>query len=143
MSENANESVIKPPVKAQGKQAMSRFPEGMKFFRVMFTGRTDPNDLPYVPLAINGFELRLQRETEVILPDNFLKVADQASYDNYIASKDPRQPVIKDGIIRRFPFRIIQDERPAPVEKDFFDMLNKGNDITNAVIERNSTSQAS
>ena len=137
MSENIEKSNNTVP------QAPSRFPKGMKFFRVVFNGRTDPNEVPYVPLSINGFELRLQRESEVILPENFLIAADHASHDNFVASKDARQPIIKDGIIRRFPYRIVQDERPEPTEKDFIKMLNSGNKITSAVIERNSTSQGS
>lgn len=139
-----------PPVVIESEQKsqkpklanVSRF-DGQKFHRVIFNGRVDPNELSYVPLSINGFELRLQREQEVILPQSFLDVADSASHDNYVASKDPRQPVIKDGIIRRYPYRIVRDERPEPVEKDFFEMLNRGNEITNAVIERNRTSQSS
>jgi len=144
-TEQSDKTAGKRIPQAPGEKApakISRFP-GQKFHRVVFTGRTDPNDVPYVPLAINNFELRLQREQEVILPTNFLEVAENASYDNLVAGKTAQQPIMKDGIIRRFPFRIVQDGRSEPTEEDFFEMLNKGNDITNKTIERNSTSQTS
>ena len=128
---------------ATAKKPASRFPKEITFHRVVFTGRTDPNETPYVPLSVNGLELRIQREQEVILPSNFIEAADHASYDNLVASPNPRQPVIKDGIIRRYPYRIVRDDRPEPTEEDFFNMLNTGNEVTNAVIERNRTAQTS
>lgn len=146
MSENTEKSAPANPEPKPLPKFVSRFPKGMKFHRVIFNGRSDPNEVPYVPLSVNGLQIHLTREKEVILPDNFLEAADNASYDNLVAgvTKDNRPTVIKDGIILRFPYRVVKDDsREEPTELDFFNMLNEGNEITDAVLQRNNSSQGS
>lgn len=112
-----------------GATAESGAPE--KYFEVEFNETDSANECPHVPLIVNNWDIRVQRGTAVILPERFLSVAKNATRINYVpdgsASGVGRQPMKAQGVIMRYPFRIIREA----TKKEFEEGLAKGTAIQN------------
>ena len=115
-----------------GAQSIAAEAEQMAYWWVSFSGKANPNDLEYVPLKINNFTLRAQREVEICLPENFVLLAEQACRDQYAPSSDPEQPVEITGKLHRYPVRRIKKGS----REEFLKTLDSGNKITNDALER-------
>lgn len=117
-----------------------------RYFEVEFTQTSDPNATPYVPLILNGWELRLQRGVPLILPEPFVEIARNAIRTRWAKPKDGGQALRADGVIQAFPFRILRgpkgedrsrgEQADGVNEQDFKAQLQSGNAITNDFIER-------
>ena len=104
------------------------------YTRIVCNQKQGENDLPYVPVSKNNFQLRLQRGKEVIIPDSFRKILDNAAHTAWIPSDDPDQPMQEDGIIQRYQYRIVGTAGKATAA-DYKKMLKSGNLITKQAIE--------
>lgn len=102
------------------------------YSRVIFNQKSSTNDLPFVPLSKNGVELRFSRGREVIAPDSFLQIADNATYTQWEPSEDRNVAMKNAGTVRRYGYTRIG----AATEQEFRTMLGEGNKITNDVLER-------
>lgn len=102
------------------------------YSRVEFSAKGSENDLPYVPLSKNGKQLRIQRSKQVVLPNSYLEIADNASHPQWEPSDKPDQPMKKTGTIQRYQYRVIG----KATRKEFLEMLAEGNEITNQAVER-------
>lgn len=99
---------------------------------VIFNQKSSANDSPYVPLSKNGVELRISRGREVVVPDSFLAIADNATFTQWEPSEDRNVPMKSAGLVRRYGYTRLR----AATEDEFKKMLGEGNRITNEVIER-------
>jgi hypothetical protein len=99
---------------------------------VIFNAKSSANDSPYVPLTKNGVELRISRGREVVIPDSFLEIADNAVFTQWEPSDDRNVPMKNAGKVRRYGYTRLR----AATEEEFRKMLGEGNRITNDAIER-------
>ena len=75
-----------------------------KYFEVIFNPTGSLHDLPYVPLIRNGMDLRVQRGVKVVLPETFLRIADDATQTKWaVDPADRSNPVKPSGKSHRYP----------------------------------------
>ena len=94
--------------------------------------RGSPNELQYVPINCNGWQLRLARGKESCVPQSFLNILDHAVQKQFEVSDDPKVPIKEVGTFRRYPYRKIREG----TEEDFRRCLAEGNALTNEFIQR-------
>lgn len=101
------------------------------YTEVVFTA-PQANDSPFVPLVRNGWDLRVQRGKPVVLPESFLKIAEQAVMTSWVTdTKDRNNPIKAGQPIARYPFTRIKPSSRAA----FMEMLTSGNTVQNAFIQ--------
>jgi hypothetical protein len=72
--------------------------------RVKFHTKSDKHQPNDVILSLNGLTLLIQRDREIVLPDYFLRVADEATYDQFKPGSGSRQIIAK---VRLYPYDIL------------------------------------
>lgn len=102
-----------------------------KYFKVIFNAKTAENDPEDVMLGVNGELLNIKRETEVVLPQRFLEVADHASETKW--KQLPGQPRKKVGVVKRYPYTVLG---PAKKE-DYLKAKAEGTKATLDAAQRN------
>ena len=99
-----------------------------KFWRVMLSDKTSPNDTDDVELSVNGETLMIQRGIEVIIPDRFKVCADNSTYQQF--TQIPGKPRKLRGIIKVYPYQLMGEAK----QEDFIKMKRKGDRRTKEVI---------
>lgn len=90
------------------------------YFCVKFSEASDEAAVQDIPLSVNGETLLIQRGKEVIIPKEFLDVAEHAK----IMSRkyDPVENVMTPKIIQKFPYTVIRQA----TEAEFLQMKKEG-----------------
>ena len=99
-----------------------------KYWHVMFSDKTSPNDTDDVELSVNGETLVIQRGVKVIIPDRFKVCADNATYQQF--TQVPGKPRKLRGTIKVYPYQLMGEAS----QKEFFDLKRKGDRKTKEVI---------
>ncbi len=107
----------------KGKAQKEQVPEE-KFYRVLFSEKSSPNDTDDVQLHVNGETLVIQRNKEVIIPERFKVCADNATYQQF--SQKPGKPRKLRGTIKIYPYQLMGDA----TLNDFQKMRSVGNKQT-------------
>jgi len=104
-----------------------------RYFEVKFMHRQmGTNEPPYVPLTLDGRELRIQRMTPVVLSESFLQIADHAVMKTWVPSKEPNKPMEEGEPVQRYPYEKIREA----TKEEFNKCLAAGNAIQQSVLER-------
>jgi len=74
---------------------------------VRFQAKSNDNDPEDVVLAVNGEQLIIRRECEVILPGRFLECADHARFPKFIQTPNVPRKVV--STIHKYPYSVIGD----------------------------------
>lgn len=98
--------VIQPPVAKRGA-------EKTEYRRIKFHSKSDKNQTDDIILSLNGETLLIQRDKEIVLPESFLRVADEATYNQYKAGTGSRKVASR---VRLYPYDMIGNA----TEKEFF-----------------------
>lgn len=110
------------------KAAADEFVE--KYYRVMFSDKSSPNDTDDVELSVNGETLVIRRGLEVIIPERFKVCADNATYPHH--TQIPGKPRKLRGHIRLYPYQLIGEA----TEAQFIKMKRDGNKQTRDFIKK-------
>jgi len=105
--------------------------------RVRFLGAHNPdNETARVELMCNGKCLVIEREKEVIVPQRFLNVADEAARVQIQPLANPRigetPYVVGKDPVKTYPYQVIGDA----TEAEYLKMLEKGNKAQEEEFER-------
>ena len=95
-----------------------------KFFRVRFHAKSNPNATDQVTLGCNGEIMVVQRESEVVLPERFLEVADNAISDHFRQLPGKSRKVI--AKVQTYPYTRLGEA----TEAEYNAMRNAGNKAT-------------
>ena len=101
----------------------------MKYFKVIFQAKTNPNDENDVPLSLNGTTILSKRDVEVILPQSYLEVADHTVKSQYEQKPGHDRKVV--GHIRKFMYQKLGEVTQA----DFEAFKKTGNAIRDKEID--------
>jgi len=121
---------------AESNGAASNLPPKMKYHRVIFQAKTSPNDEEDVTLTLNGDVMICKRETEVILPESYLEIADHAVHNQY--EQKPGQPRKKVGKVKKYVYTRLK----AASEEEFLASLAKGNKERDEFFDKQAKAQA-
>lgn len=100
-----------------------------KYYRVMFSHKTSPNDEDDVTLIVNGETLVIQRGVETIIPGRYKECADHATYP--IFRQRPNEARKQIGNVMVFPYSLLGEATEAEYRK----LLKEGNKKTKEAIE--------
>ena len=95
-----------------------------KYFRVRFHAKSNANDPDDVELIVNGENLQMRREKEVIIPARFRECADHAEYTQSRQVPGHNRKVV--AKIRIFNYDFLGEA----TEKEFKDQVREGNKLT-------------
>lgn len=76
----------------------------MEYKRVRFHAKSSKDQMNDVILSLNGLTHKIKREDEVVLPVSFLKVADEAAFEQYQTGTGSRKVA---GKIRMYPYDVL------------------------------------
>jgi len=96
-----------------------------KYYRVIFSPKSNPYDQDDVILTVNGETLVIQRSIEVIIPARFKECADHATRVHWV-QQNPNEPRKKRGDIMTFPYSLAGEAS----EEEFRKQLADGNKQT-------------
>ena len=94
-----------------------------KYYRVRFHAKSHQNDPDDVELIVNGENLQMRREKEVIIPGRFKECADHAVFPQYRQIPGKQRKVVAQ--IRLFNYDLLGEA----TEKDFRKQVREGNKI--------------
>lgn len=97
-----------------------------KYWKVIFTPRSNENDTEDVPLTVNGDVLQCQRGVETIIPNRFKEAADHTLIPLF--TMRPNEPRKEIGSKLLYPYSLIGEATEAEYRK----MLREGNLKTKA-----------
>jgi hypothetical protein len=104
-----------------------------KYFLVRFNNQTGQNDVPHVPVIVNGWDLRFTRNVDVIVPERHMFAVrndTQIKWDKDLA--DMKNPVKANGTIDRYPCSVIREA----TRKEFEEQLAAGNKTQNEFLNQ-------
>jgi hypothetical protein len=115
--------------------AASAKPQGpKKYVLVRFMEKSDPNDLPHVPIAVQGRQLRGIRGKECVLPQEFVEGLQHAVQQQWEPNSDPKPgepPARIVGQFLRYPFTVVREAS----SDEFQAALKEGNALTKAGVD--------
>jgi len=77
-----------PADTAEASQRKKVFPNE-KYYEVEFAPMTQENELPYHYIGVNGEAVQVQKGSRVVLPERFLRAADDAKVMQYSRRGEP------------------------------------------------------
>ena len=104
-----------------------------RYYLVRFSNLTTQNDVPHVPLVVNGWDLRVTRNKEAVLSTRFKEAAEhsvQIKWERDMA--DMKNPMKANGTIERYPFTIVREATRDEFEK----CLAGGNALQNEFLSQ-------
>lgn len=115
-------------------QKIERKPQGGggdKYYLVMFAARGSENEPSDIVLMLNGKRVVCKRDTEVILPEGFLKVADDAILVKTVSNPNNIN-FRKTFKVKKYPYSKIREA----TREEFFTMLHKNTEIEKEVVQK-------
>ncbi len=100
-----------------------------KYYRVVFSHKTSPNDEDDVTLIVNGEPKVIQRGVETIIPERYKECADHATYP--VFRQKPNEARKQIGSVMVFPYSLIGEA----TEEEYRKLLAEGNKKTKEAIE--------
>jgi len=104
-------------------------PKSEKYYRIIFSHKTSPNDEDDVTLIVNGETLVIQRGVETIIPERYKECADHATYP--VFRQRPNETRKQVGSVMVFPYSLTGEATEAEYRK----LLKEGNKKTRESIE--------
>lgn len=114
----------------KSKRRSSEVVEKDRYFRVRFHAKSNSEASSDVQLSVNGETIIMQREEEVVIPERYVKVARNATFQ--IFRQLPGEPRKVVGKLMLYPFDMIGEA----TEAEFLQMKRDG---TKATKEANET----
>jgi hypothetical protein len=105
--------------------------DGEKYFRVIFPEKSGGMDTEKVEISWQGIRITVSRGVEVVLPQRFLGVCDNAVQRVFEPGPRGTQAYVPAGIIRRRPYTKIGEA----MREEFLKQWNEGNHITRAEVQ--------
>jgi hypothetical protein len=97
-----------------------------KYFRVIFPERTGPHDTENVEIAHQGTRITIKRGVEVVLPQRFLGVCDNAVVRVFEPAARGVHAYQQAGLIKRRPYTKIGEA----TREEFLQAWDEGNTVT-------------
>jgi hypothetical protein len=126
---NGMKQVLEAQSNAEAEPAKKSGTPKMKYFKVTFQAKTNPNDENDVPLSLNGTTILSKRDVEVILPASYLEVADHTVRSQYEQKPGHDRKIV--SVIKKFVYH-----KGKEVTKEDFEAFKKsGNAIRDKELE--------
>ena len=100
-----------------------------KYYKVVFSAKSDPNQMDNVELSVNGETLVIQREHPVVIPERFVECARHARFPHM--TQLPGQPRKIVGWVEVFPFSILSEG----TKEQFIEQRRIGTEATRRKLE--------
>jgi len=112
------------------KSKVSSESEPEKFYRVTFNDKSHPNDTDTIILGVNGEILNIRRGIEVIIPERFKIVADNARHLTFKQEPGKQRKVL--GTVRTYGYMV----HGMATRKDYNEFKSSGDTKTRAYLEQ-------
>jgi len=104
--------------------------DGEKYFRVVFPEKGGPHDTEKVEISWQGVRITVSRGVEVVLPQRFLGVCDNAVQRVFEPAPRGSSAYVPAGVVRRRPYTKLGES----TREEFLKQWNEGNHITRAEV---------
>ena len=101
---------------------------------VVFSPKSDPNDINNVELIVQGDPLVCQRGVKVIVPQRYLECADHGTRAVYEQLPDKPRKIV--GAVQTYPYTVVRDNVS---EEEYLEKKRKGDQLTRAALHLDET----